>query len=318
MPVNYETSQILFGDGTAALPSISNIGDVNTGISFTAADQMVLSTGGTAAVTINSSQALTFAGAQTITAGGLTITAGGLTVSDGTSAMTDNAAATTAALALKNATATQTSVLALSLASDDGANGVDADSVYINFILDDDAQTQTVYGALHCVAADTANASDDGDFVFHMIAAGAAAVERVRFASNADMTMTTDARTTPTAWSLKTLNGTFGNAAATSVNGTVQLPANSLIIGVNMEITTTYETADALDIGLSGDVDAWGNAIALSDGTKTGPDDYVITAPLYVGAATDIVLGDDGLNANVTAGAASYTIYYIDLPDIAV
>ena len=304
--------------GTAALPDIAPVGDPNTGIYSDTADTLRFSTGGTLAMTISSAQAVTFVGAQTVSAGGLTITAGGLTVSDGASAITDNAAATTAALALKNATAASTSVLALSLASDDAANGVDADSVYINFILDDDAQTQTVYGALHCIATDTANASDDGAFTFNMIAAGAAALERIRFASNGDITMTTDARTTATSWALKTLNGTFGNAAAVTVVGSVQLPANSLIIGVNMEITTSYTTTAAFSVGTSGDPNAWGSALAITDGTFTGPDDYTITAPLYTGAAADLILADDGGDENVASGAASYTIYYIDLPDIGV
>ncbi len=50
-----------FADGSAALPSITNNGDLNTGISFPAADQLVLSTNGTAAITIGSAQGVTFA-----------------------------------------------------------------------------------------------------------------------------------------------------------------------------------------------------------------------------------------------------------------
>ncbi len=296
----YTTSTVGFDDGTAALPSMHFADDVNTGIYSAGADQLNLATGGTIAMTVSSSQIVTFLG--------------GL----GASTMTDNAAATTAALALKNSTATQTSVLALSVASDDGANGVDADSVYINFILDDDAQTQTVYGALHCVATDVSNATDDGAFTLNLIAGGVAAAERVRFASNGDVTLTTDARTTPTTWALKTLNGTFGNAAAVTVVGSVQLPANSLIIGVNIEITTSYQTTNTLEVGTSGDINAWGGGLTITDGIKTGPDDYTITAPLYIGAAEDLILADTGANENVTNGAASYTIYYIDLPDIAV
>ena len=379
MPINYETSNILFADGTAALPSITNIGDTNTGIAFTAADQIVISTGGTAAMTIDSSQVVTFAAdpvfggatpsitigdggeedttllyngaavdyyfgiqdaadtlqigvgstpgtttaititsALAVTGGSTAITdAYAIRVADGKSAFTDNAAATTAALALKNATATQTSVLALSVASDDGANGVDADSVYINFILDDDAQTQTVYGALHCVAADTANASDDGAFTLNLIAAGVAAAERFRVASNGDLTMTTDANTTPTSWALKTLSGIYVDDSTTTVEGSVPLPANALIIGVNTEVTTIFagNGVSQMDYGITGTLTAWGSNIGVADGDKSGPDNYTVTAPIYVGAAQDFVVTMD--NA-ATSGEGSYTIYYIDLPDIGV
>jgi len=50
-----------FADGTAGAPSISNTGDSNTGIFFSAADQVAITTGGTARLTI-SSTAATFAG----------------------------------------------------------------------------------------------------------------------------------------------------------------------------------------------------------------------------------------------------------------
>ena len=43
-----------FADGTAGAPSISNTGDSNTGIFFSAADQVAISTGGTARVTVSS------------------------------------------------------------------------------------------------------------------------------------------------------------------------------------------------------------------------------------------------------------------------
>ena len=43
-----------FADGTAALPSITNIGDTNTGIYFSAADEVSITTGGTRRLQINS------------------------------------------------------------------------------------------------------------------------------------------------------------------------------------------------------------------------------------------------------------------------
>lgn len=43
-----------FADGTAALPSITNIGDIDTGIYFSAADEVSITTGGTRRLQINS------------------------------------------------------------------------------------------------------------------------------------------------------------------------------------------------------------------------------------------------------------------------
>ena len=55
------TGVVSFADGSAGAPSITNSGDTNTGIFFSAADQVAISTGGTARLTI-SSTAATFAG----------------------------------------------------------------------------------------------------------------------------------------------------------------------------------------------------------------------------------------------------------------
>jgi len=50
-----------FADGSAGAPSITNSGDTNTGIFFSAADQVAITTGGTARLTVSSTVA-TFAG----------------------------------------------------------------------------------------------------------------------------------------------------------------------------------------------------------------------------------------------------------------
>ena len=50
-----------FADGSASAPSITNTGDANTGIFFSAADQVAITTGGTARLTVSSTVA-TFAG----------------------------------------------------------------------------------------------------------------------------------------------------------------------------------------------------------------------------------------------------------------
>ena len=55
------TGVLALADGSASAPSFTNDGDTNTGIYFSAADQVAISTGGTARLTV-SSTAATFAG----------------------------------------------------------------------------------------------------------------------------------------------------------------------------------------------------------------------------------------------------------------
>jgi hypothetical protein len=56
------TGQASFADGTAALPSITNTGDTNTGILFPAADTVAVATAGTERMRIDSSGNLQFSG----------------------------------------------------------------------------------------------------------------------------------------------------------------------------------------------------------------------------------------------------------------
>jgi hypothetical protein len=58
--------------GTAAAPAITTTGDTNTGIAFTAADTVVVATGGNAAITVGPSQGVTMAANATVT-GNLTV-----------------------------------------------------------------------------------------------------------------------------------------------------------------------------------------------------------------------------------------------------
>jgi hypothetical protein len=62
--------QSVFIAGTAAAPAVTTTGDLNTGIFFSAADTLVVTTGGTAAVTVDSGQRTKFP--TTIGVGGAT------------------------------------------------------------------------------------------------------------------------------------------------------------------------------------------------------------------------------------------------------
>jgi hypothetical protein len=71
--------QIVAAAGTVSLPSITTTGDVNTGIFFSAADTLVVTTGGTAAVTVDAGQRTKFP--TTIGVGGATPSASGSGIS---------------------------------------------------------------------------------------------------------------------------------------------------------------------------------------------------------------------------------------------
>jgi hypothetical protein len=71
--------QIEAAAGTVSLPSITTTGDVNTGIFFSAADTLVVTTGGTAAVTVDAGQRTKFP--TTIGVGGATPSTSGSGIS---------------------------------------------------------------------------------------------------------------------------------------------------------------------------------------------------------------------------------------------
>jgi hypothetical protein len=71
--------QIVAAAGTVSLPSVTTTGDVNTGIFFSAADTLVVTTGGTAAVTVDSGQRTKFP--TTIGVGGATPSTSGSGIS---------------------------------------------------------------------------------------------------------------------------------------------------------------------------------------------------------------------------------------------
>jgi hypothetical protein len=64
-----------FTAGTAALPSITNTGDSNTGIAFPLADTVVIATAGTAAITVGTTQGVTLSSNLVVT-GTLDMTSG--------------------------------------------------------------------------------------------------------------------------------------------------------------------------------------------------------------------------------------------------
>jgi len=111
-------------------------------------------------------------------------------------------------------------------------------------------------------------------------------------------------------------HGVFTGAAATSINGSTQYPANSFILGVNLHITTSFTGTAGVEVGDAADADRWANALAITAGTKTAPTDYTGTVAFWNGAGANVIMADEGANENVASGVAGYTIYYIQMPAI--
>lgn len=104
--------QEYFGDGTAALPSITNYDDVDTGIYWNAANELSLTTGGTNRMTINSTAA-TFAGNVTLSSNSNVVSARKFTARDGNGVMLTADDATSGLSIADNGNATFTGTLTI-------------------------------------------------------------------------------------------------------------------------------------------------------------------------------------------------------------
>lgn len=89
------------------------------------------------------------------------------------------------------------------------------------------------------------------------------------------------------------------------------IPANSLVLGVTVRVTTLITGATSIAIGDGTDADRWGTGIAVAAGTTTNVSDFTIAGPVYYGAATSVVLTAAG--SDFTAGVVRATVHYIAL-----
>ncbi len=105
-------TSVVVADGTASLPSLTNDGDLNTGIYFPAADTIGFTTGGTVRAKISSSGVLTDSITEMTTAANITI---GKAVIYKTTASAINASATATAAEVKGGLITSTSAAAVTI-----------------------------------------------------------------------------------------------------------------------------------------------------------------------------------------------------------
>lgn len=99
-------------------------------------------------------------------------------------------------------------------------------------------------------------------------------------------------------------------AAATSDTANL-IPANSLVVGVTLRVTTTITGPTSFDVGVAGATTRYGTGIALSAGTtNVSPG---TTNPTIYGSATAIRFTAVGGGGAFTAGAIRVTVHYFDL-----
>lgn len=100
-------------------------------------------------------------------------------------------------------------------------------------------------------------------------------------------------------------------AAAGTSDTTMTAPANSLVVGVCMRVTTTITGCTTLDVGIAGATTRYGTGIALTSGTTSVSPGT--TNPSLYSSATKVRFSAIGGGASFTAGVIRVVLYYIDL-----
>jgi hypothetical protein len=100
---------------------------------------------------------------------------------------------------------------------------------------------------------------------------------------------------------------------SSSSTATNLIPANSLVLGVTINVKTIIvgTTAVSFAVGDGTDVDRWGTGIAFAAGTKTNISNFTIASPVYYGSATSVVLTPNA--GTLDTGEVRIAVHYISL-----
>ncbi len=265
-----------FADGSASAPSITNTGDSNTGIFFGSADQVDISTGGTARVTVSTT-------AVTSTVGIVIPDAGNIGSASDTDAIAISSAGVVALSATTEASATGTAALTLA-----GGLGV-AKDVWIgdDLTLDSDAAVLSF--------------GDDQDVTLTHVADTGILLNSTMVIQFNDASQNIGA---PSATVLD-INAT----------DEVELNATLVDINANLDVSGTYTGGGLMTVGGNivipndGDLGSVGATDALqisSTGIVTLKDDLLLKDACTIGTATTagaISIAADGTVDLATAGA---------------
>jgi len=102
-------------------------------------------------------------------------------------------------------------------------------------------------------------------------------------------------------------SATLTGLSGASVTEAGLVPAGAILLGVAVEVTVEITGATSFDVGDGSTVNAYGDALALTVGTKNAG----AISPAALAAAGDVVLTANG--SNFTAGEVVVTAAWIDL-----
>jgi len=97
------------------------------------------------------------------------------------------------------------------------------------------------------------------------------------------------------------------------------IPAGSLVLGVDVRVTTILAGSDGLAtfaLGHAGDTDAWGAGFAKAAGTVSGIADFTITTPGYFTSATSVTVSGTA-GKLIDSGVVKVSVYYVQFTPIA-
>jgi hypothetical protein len=120
-------------------------------------------------------------------------------------------------------------------------------------------------------------------------------------------------QTTKIAHATELLATTTGAGTEDTV-GTL-IPANSLVLGVTVYVTTiiTGGAIATFGVGTAADADAWGatTAVAVAAGSHSHVSDFTVTTPIYYAAATKVRLTANA--GTFSTGAVRVCVHYLTL-----
>jgi hypothetical protein len=97
--------------------------------------------------------------------------------------------------------------------------------------------------------------------------------------------------------------------AAASTDTTIAIPADAIVIGVSVRVTTVIPTATTFDVGIAGATTRYGTGLAVAANTTN---DGTNDALRYYGSATAIRISPDA-PPGANTGRVRVTIHFLEI-----
>jgi hypothetical protein len=107
----------------------------------------------------------------------------------------------------------------------------------------------------------------------------------------------------------RTLTELLTIAAAPTSTTTIEIPADALVVGVSVRVTTIIPTAATFDVGVAGATTRYGTGLAVAaDTTNDGTNDAI----RYYSAAAGIVITPN-LQPGAATGRVRVSIHFLEI-----